>query len=160
MQVSFVPTPKQGWQKLSAGAGANGNRFYDWAVIDLAEPGPGHHQLLIRRNRRTGEFAYYRCHFTRPVPLTTLVRVAGSRWRVDETFQAEKGLTGRDEHQLRRYRNLQLKYQGPVQGHDPLELALCRDHGRATRVPDSPLRVLIAPLLADHRAEPIGDHGR
>lgn len=33
--------PKRAWQKLSAGAGAKGHRFYDWAVIDLADPGPG-----------------------------------------------------------------------------------------------------------------------
>lgn len=49
------------------------------------------------------ELAYYRCHSTRPVRLTPLVRVAGSRWRVEETFQTEKGLAGLDEHQLRRY---------------------------------------------------------
>lgn len=73
--------PERARQKLSASAGVKGNRFYDWAVIDLAEPGPGHRQLLIRLNRRTGELVYYRCHSTGPVPLTTLVRVAGSRWR-------------------------------------------------------------------------------
>lgn len=28
--------PKRAWQKLSAGTGAKGHRFYDWAVIDLA----------------------------------------------------------------------------------------------------------------------------
>jgi hypothetical protein len=32
--------PKRAWQKLSAGSGAKGHRFYDWAVIDLAEPRP------------------------------------------------------------------------------------------------------------------------
>lgn len=69
-----------------------GHRFYDWAVIDLAGHGSGHHQLLIRRNRATGELAYYRCFSPQPVPLTKLVRVTGSRWRVKETFQAEKGL--------------------------------------------------------------------
>ncbi len=37
------------------------------------------------------------------MPLTELVRVAGSRWRVEETFQTEKGLAGLDEHQVRRY---------------------------------------------------------
>ncbi len=37
------------------------------------------------------------------MPLTELVRVAGSRWRVEETFQSEKGLAGLDEHQVRRY---------------------------------------------------------
>lgn len=52
--------PKRAWHKLSAGPGAKGQRFYDWAVVDLAEAAPGRHQLLIRRNRSTGELAYYR----------------------------------------------------------------------------------------------------
>nr|WP_307060124.1 IS701 family transposase [Streptomyces achromogenes] len=95
--------PKRAWQKLSAGRGAKGQRFYDWAVIDLADPSPGRHQLLIRRNRTTGELAYYRCHSTTSASLATLVKVAGSRWRVEETFQSEKGLAGLDEHQVRRY---------------------------------------------------------
>jgi SRSO17 transposase len=95
--------PKRAWQKLSAGVGAKGQRFYDWAVIDLAEPRPGCHQLLIRRNRTTRELAYYRCWSFAPAPLPTLVRVAGSRWRVEETFQAGKGLAGLDEHQLRHF---------------------------------------------------------
>jgi len=95
--------PQRAWQKLSAGRGAKGQRFYDWAVIDLTEPAPGYRQLLIRRNRTTGELAYYRCHSADPVALTTLVKVAGSRWRVEETFQTEKELAGLDEHQVRRY---------------------------------------------------------
>jgi hypothetical protein len=95
--------PERAWQKLSAGDGAKGQRFYDWAVIDLAEAAPGCHELLIRRNRSIGEHAYYRCHSRTPASLATLVRVAGSRWRVEETFQTEKGLAGLDEHQVRRY---------------------------------------------------------
>ncbi|MGW4608425.1 IS701 family transposase [Streptomyces sp. NPDC004532] len=97
--------PKRAWQKLSAGRGAKGQRFYDWAVVDLVAPTPGSHQLLIRRSRTTGELAYFRCHFTESVPVTVLVKTAGSRWRVEETFQAEKGLAGLDEHQVRRYRS-------------------------------------------------------
>lgn len=95
--------PKRAWQKLSAGAYAKGQRFYDWAVIALPDPHPGHRHLLIRRNRTTGELAYYRGYSPRLVPLTVLVRVAGSRWRVEETFQSGKGLAGLDEHQVRRY---------------------------------------------------------
>ena len=74
--------PKRAWQRLSAGAGAKGHCFYDWAVIDLADLWPGTRQLLIRRNRSTGELAHYRCYSPVPVPLTTLACVAGSRWRV------------------------------------------------------------------------------
>lgn len=95
--------PKRAWQKLSAGAGAKGHRFYDWAVIDLADPRPGSRQLLIRRNRSAGELAYYRYYSRASVPLTVLVRVAGSRWRVEEFFQSGKGLAVLDEHQVRRY---------------------------------------------------------
>lgn len=95
--------PKRAWQKLSDGRGAKGQRFYDWAVIDLTEAAPGSRQRLIRRNRTTGELAYYRCSSPQPVPLTELVRVAGCRWRGEEAFQTEKGLAGLDEHQVRRY---------------------------------------------------------
>ncbi|GDY68637.1 hypothetical protein SAV14893_080300 [Streptomyces avermitilis] len=69
--------PKRAWQKLSAGRGAKGQRFYDRAVIDLVEVALGRHQLLVRRNRTTGELAYYRCHSTarsRPGPPAQLVR--------------------------------------------------------------------------------------
>lgn len=95
--------PRRGWQKLSAGVGAKGHRYYDWAVIDLADSRPGSRQLLIRRNRSSGELAYYRCYSPAPVPLADLLRVTGSRWRVEEFFQSGKGLAALDEHQVRRY---------------------------------------------------------
>jgi hypothetical protein len=59
--------------------------------------------LLIRRNNTTGELAYYRCYAPAPVSLATLVRVAGRRWTVEESFQAGKGLAGLDQHQVRRW---------------------------------------------------------
>ena len=59
--------------------------------------------MLIRRNNTTGELAYYRCYAPEPVPLRELVRVAGRRWTVEESFQAGKGLTGLDQHQVRRW---------------------------------------------------------
>ena len=57
----------------------------------------------MRRHRGTGELAFYRCYSPEPVPLRELVRVAGRRWTVEETFQAGKGLAGLDEHQVRRW---------------------------------------------------------
>jgi SRSO17 transposase len=96
--------PARAWQHVSAGRGAKGHRWYDWAFLALdRHAGAGHHWLLVRRNRRTRELAFYRCFSPHPVPLATLVRVAGSRWRVEETFQAGKGLTGLDQHQVRRW---------------------------------------------------------
>jgi SRSO17 transposase len=96
--------PRRAWQTLSAGAGAKGHRLYQWAWVDLRTPDAlGRHRLLVRRNRTTGELAYYHCFHLEPVPLATLVRVAGSRWTIEETFQSSKTLTGLDEHQVRRW---------------------------------------------------------
>jgi hypothetical protein len=93
--------PPRAWQRLSAGPGAKGHRWYDWAWV-VIDPGvPGYRWLMIRRHRRTRELAYYRCYSPRHVPLAILVRAAGRRWTVEEDFQASKGLAALDEHQVR-----------------------------------------------------------
>ena len=98
--------PRRAWQKHSAGAGSHGPRIYSWAWIALLpedDTDTGCHYLLIRRNDATGELAYLRCYAPHPVTLHTLVRVAGQRWRIEESFQAAKSLTGLDQHQVRRW---------------------------------------------------------
>lgn len=96
--------PQHVRQRLSAGTGAKGHRFYDWALVDVdpRAEAAGHRWLLIRRNRRTKELAFYRCYAPTLVALPVLVRVAGTRWRVEESFQTGKGLVGLDQHQVRR----------------------------------------------------------
>jgi SRSO17 transposase len=93
--------PKRAWQRLSAGPGAKGHRYYHWAWITIAGSAPGCRWLLIRRHPRTGELAFYRCYAPQPVTLAALVTAAGLRWTIEENFQAGKGLTGLDEHQVR-----------------------------------------------------------
>jgi SRSO17 transposase len=95
--------PRRAWQRLSAGEGAKGHRYHDWAWISIPGSRPGHRWLLIRRTPRTGELAFYRGYAPQQVPLATLVKVAGRRWTVEENFQAGKGLAGLDEHQVRRW---------------------------------------------------------
>jgi SRSO17 transposase len=95
--------PRAAWQRYSAGAGAKGHRYYDWAWVAVGPRRPGCHWLLIRRHRHTRELAFYRCYSPHNVPLATLVKVAGRRWTTEENFQAAKGLTGLDEHQVRRW---------------------------------------------------------
>jgi len=110
LRVDAIPTliPDTGWRTYSCGRGSKGHRDYSWAWIALLpEPGEpatnGAHHLLIRRSRATGELAYLRCYTPHPTPLATLVRVAGQRWRIEESFQAAKGLVGLDQHQVRRW---------------------------------------------------------
>ncbi|WP_449619175.1 IS701 family transposase [Pseudonocardia charpentierae] len=109
--------PRWAWQQLSAGAGAKGERYYDWAWItlppdnaassDTDSEDTGCWWLLVRRHRNTGKLAFYRCYSPHVVPLRELVRVAGRRWSIEESFQAGKGLAGLDEHQVRRWTSWQ-----------------------------------------------------
>jgi hypothetical protein len=74
--------PARAWQCISAGKGAKGHRLYDWAFLRLDHDRPalngqaGTYWLMVRRNRTTGELAFYRCYTPRPHPLAVLVKVA------------------------------------------------------------------------------------
>jgi SRSO17 transposase len=95
--------PPSAWQRISCGPGSKGDRFYDWAWVELPATGDGQRSLLVRRSIRDGDRAYYLCWSPRPVPLAELVRVAGARWGVEECFQTGKTGTGLDDYQVRRY---------------------------------------------------------
>jgi SRSO17 transposase len=93
--------PAKGWQRLSAGAGSKGQRLYDWLLLS---PDGDAHRLLVRRSiSHPDELAYYIVGARPEVPIAELVRVAGSRWGVEETFQFAKNETGLDHYQVRRY---------------------------------------------------------
>jgi SRSO17 transposase len=85
----FRWVPARAWQCVSAGKGAKGHRYYDWAFIRLDDNAGDRGNdierrwLLVRRNRTTGELAFYHCWTPRPVSLATLVRVAGRRWTIE-----------------------------------------------------------------------------
>jgi SRSO17 transposase len=97
--------PARAWRRLSAGDGAKGPRVYDWARVALTRPGwPGRgFWLLVRRRLSDGELAYYACFGPARTSLAELVGVAGSRWAVEESFQAAKDQVGLDHYQVRRW---------------------------------------------------------
>ena len=97
--------PVEQWIACSAGHGAKGRRLYDWARVELAVPaGPGMARwLLVRRSRRDGELAFYACYGPAETSLLGLVRVAGTRWAVEEGFQQAKTEVGLDHYEVRRW---------------------------------------------------------
>jgi SRSO17 transposase len=98
--------PRQAWKRLSAGPGAHGHRFFDWARVPIRrweENGFGHWVLARRSLSDPTEFAYYVCYGPVTTRLKDLVKVAGARWTVEECFQAAKNECGLDHYQVRRY---------------------------------------------------------
>src|SRR5829696_8424792 len=123
--------PRRAWQPLSAGPGAKGMRVYDWTLTDIPAETAGQWWLLVRRHRHTGKRAYYRCFSPAPVPLTTLVRVAGTRWAVEEDFQTGKELTGLDQHQVRTWTSWHRWATLTLLAHAFLTVTAAVEHGRA-----------------------------
>jgi hypothetical protein len=65
---------------------------------------PPEHWLLARRSLKDPtDLAYYICHGPNRVSLAELVRIAGARWAIEETFQTSKDETGLDHYQVRQY---------------------------------------------------------
>jgi SRSO17 transposase len=99
--------PARAWRRLSAGAGAHGPRYYDWARVPIGtgwEPGRGHWLLARRSISDPSEIAYYLCYGPRRVTLQALATVAGTRWRVEECFKLAKNEAGLDHYQARDWR--------------------------------------------------------
>ena len=96
----------QSWRTHSAGKGSKGERLYDWARVRVH--GPEHpdsaYWLLARRSLSDHtDVAYYLCHAPARTGLNELIRIAGIRWTIEETFQTAKGQTGLDHYQVRQY---------------------------------------------------------
>jgi SRSO17 transposase len=110
--VLAAHAPDQAWKRRSCGNGAKGPRVYDWAAATLPADGtepPGWSRYLLARRSLTRnakgelELAYYLCAAPAGTTDEELIRVAGSRWAIEECFQSAKNETGLDQYQVRRY---------------------------------------------------------
>jgi SRSO17 transposase len=91
------------WQRLSAGQGSKGPRWYEWAAVETNSLLEGWARwLLVRRSvDDPQERAYYRVFAPVGTTLEEMVAVAGQRWAVEECFAAAKGECGLDEYEVR-----------------------------------------------------------
>jgi SRSO17 transposase len=108
--------PAEQWQRLSAGEGSQGPRYYDWAwqSLDFRWLEPGWKQWLLARRSLSDptKLAYYFVFAPKSVTLEEVVQAAGSRWQVEEGIELAKGQVGLDEYEVRHwqgwYRHLTL----------------------------------------------------
>jgi SRSO17 transposase len=96
--------PEEAWQRLSAGAGAKGERFYEWARASLTrlQQPPWDHWLLVRRHpSKPDQLAYYVVFGLADTTLATLARIAGRRWAIEECFEVAKQEVGLADYEIR-----------------------------------------------------------
>jgi SRSO17 transposase len=100
--VTRLLTDARRWEARSAGVGSKGQRWYAWALLGTASP---RHHLLIRRHLGSGELAFHYCFVPegQRVSMARLIRAAGLRWPVEETFEFGKDCFGLDQSQVRLY---------------------------------------------------------
>lgn len=98
--------PEDAWQRLSAGSGSKGERFYEWAEVMLWrwQTPAGLHRLLVRRSREDlTDRAYYIVFAPQGATLEELARVAGRRWTIEIAFEAAKQEVGLDQYEVRKW---------------------------------------------------------
>ncbi len=105
--------PPAAWKRLSCGDGAKGPRMFDWAIASLPvyewTTAAGWSRWLLARRALTRnskgelEIAYYMCYAPTGTSDDTLIRVAGTRWAIEDCFQTAKTEIGLDHYQVRRY---------------------------------------------------------
>ena len=88
------------WRRLSAGAGAKGERLFDWAYLELADLEAAEYNqtlaglwtrgLLIRRTITDGELAFFATWCPAGTPVAVLVTVEGQRWAIKDGFETAK----------------------------------------------------------------------
>jgi len=97
---------KQEWTRLSAGAGAKGPRWYDWARVRVnSHTGTQARWFLFRKSLSDEtDVAFYLVHAPATTTLAATVEAAGKRWPVEECFESAKGEVGLDDYEVRRWR--------------------------------------------------------
>ena len=97
--------PARAWQTLSAGSGTKGERLYQWVcfVIRSLDEGRQRWRLARRSLQDRNDRAYYVVSGPKTTSLEEMVRVAGTRWATQESFQIAKDELGLDQYEVRNW---------------------------------------------------------
>jgi SRSO17 transposase len=96
--------PANRWQRLSAGDGSKGPRWYDWTRVALVPPlqAGWERWCLVRRSLSDPtDLQAYVVFAPADTDLGTLAQVAGRRWTIEVAFEQAKGEVGLDQYEVR-----------------------------------------------------------
>ncbi len=94
----------QGWQRLSMAEGTKGARLFDWGCLAVLHRGTDdqQHWLLIRRSIiDPTDCVFYLVYGPIGTTLQEMVWVVGTRWKIEEVFEAAKEEVGFDHYEVR-----------------------------------------------------------
>jgi SRSO17 transposase len=98
--------PRSAWKRLAVVEGEKGMITYRWARVRVVEsrdqlPGPDIWLLARRSQAAPDKLAYYLAYAPARTSLETLVRVASTRYTVEQCIEEAKGETGLDQYEVR-----------------------------------------------------------
>ena len=98
--------PSHAWKRLAVMEGEKGPIEYHWArtrVVESRDQLPGPEVWLLARRCLSDprQLAYYLAYAPARASLQTLVRIASSRYTVEQCIEEAKGETGLDEYEVR-----------------------------------------------------------
>jgi SRSO17 transposase len=98
--------PSQAWKRMAVMEGEKGPITYHWArrrVVESRDRLPGPDVWLLARRSLTDpkQLAYYLAYVPPRTSFETTVRIASSRYTVEQCIEEAKGETGLDEYEVR-----------------------------------------------------------
>lgn len=98
--------PSERWQRISAGYGTKGPRWYDWAYERFADAQPAGWQrgILFRRSLTDSkDVEFFTVFAPEAATLEMIVQAAGKRWGIEECIESAKGEVGLDQYEVRNW---------------------------------------------------------
>lgn len=104
-QVISALSPRR-WKRLAVMQGEKGPIEYDWTRVQVVEsrdqrPGPDVWLLARRSLSDPTQVAYYLAYAPVRTSFETLIRIASTRYTVEQCIEEAKGETGLDEYEVR-----------------------------------------------------------
>jgi SRSO17 transposase len=98
--------PRSAWTRVAVVEGEKGMITYHWARVRVVEsrdqlPGPDVWLLARRSKSAPDKLSYYLAYAPPKTSLETLVRVASTRYTVEQCIEEAKGETGLDHYEVR-----------------------------------------------------------
>ncbi len=106
VRALWAEAPPRAGRRPRSGDGSQGPRLSGWAVTPANGPEPDSYgrRLPVRRSAADPlEIACFPCGGPPGTPPVDSVRVAGTRWAIEDRFALAQGGCGLDEHEVRRW---------------------------------------------------------